>query len=238
MENEKKGVDSMVRHIIADDEDMIFQFDQADMYLIHCFDPRPYWRKVWEIFCLANPDILVARIPLQGGSSAQPKHFLKLFEAKKANPTALVVVATHWPCGWYADQAPDVPSRDGLEVAKAFDNVGFSTVHLHVALDLASGNSVCSFTNPSKLAIQHSMISPIITNGFYQIGQLSLEEYGMAMAPGFTLNISDEFWGPPDESLCVQRRYVTDRTLELAEKLNGGVVPAIERRSRQYIVIP
>lgn len=203
----------------------------AKLYVIHCFDNRPLWFETWSAICIT--DILLARIPL-AGASAKGKHYLKHFEDKKANKETPVVIATHFPCGWFDGQPELAVRTHGQKVVDYLIGTGkMKAINVHFSLN--DGVLAVDFYDPLDLAKEDTYIKRVVraTKSFQgrKVDPSELEH-----VPTHRVVIANEVFGPPigDGILVAHHKFVVSDTLAIAQKLNGGTPVMVETVDQVY----
>lgn len=202
----------------------------AKLYVIHCFDNRPLWFKVWSAICV--PNILLARIPL-AGASAKGKHYVKFFSEKKANKETPVVIATHFPCGWFADQSESAVKTHGKEVVDHLISAKMKAIHIHFSLK----NSILSvyIYDPQKLSEKETQIKRVL-KAAKSFEDKEFVEADLNHVPTTRVVISKEVFGPPIGGgiLVAHDKFVVSDTLAIAQRLNGGEPITVECVEQVY----
>lgn len=203
----------------------------VQMFLIHCFDNRPIWRLIWTAICVRC--ILLARIPL-AGASAKGKHYLRHLEEKEANPQAPLIIATHYPCGWFEGQPESTVIGHGKQVVDHLVANDRMAIHFHFSVGQDDRISVFVY-DPGELAQSHAIIKRAYRAAKRFQGRL-VRKYELERIPTNEIVLADEVYGPPigDDMLVVQKHFSIGDTFEIAQKLNGGNKVNVECVQKVY----
>lgn len=194
-------------------------YDMAELYLIHCFDNRPLWHRIWKALCPQGH--LVARIPL-AGASAKGKHYFRFFQDKEADVKSPVVIATHYPCGWYANRPESVVIEHGREVVRILRDEGNMEV-LHIHFSLKEDLVTCSFFDPGGMVGRMPIIDEVIKGGQgFEGTRWSKEDIEKVPTPNVV--VANTVFGPPPDNgvLVAHDGFVISTTIRIAVELNSG----------------
>lgn len=209
------------------------RYDDAELYVVHCFDPRPLWLSVWKSVCPRG--ILIGRFPL-AGASARGKHYVSYFK-ERANKLAPIVFVTHYPCGWYEGKEESVVFDHGKEVVDTLSHAGFAAIHIHFSLSKQSWKMSRRVYDPCDLNQSEKAISQIInqTNSFEN---QAYKESDLTMKHRIELLVmAKEVYGPPQDgpTLIVSGDMLPRDAIEIIEKMNGDNQPvSLYTTSRFY----
>lgn len=204
-------------------------YDIAKLYLIHCFDNRPLWFSTWSAICV--PNILLARIPL-AGASARGKHYQKFFEEHGANKNVPVIIATHFPCGWFAGQPESEVKSHGKQVVDhLIHHAKMKAINIHFSLN--DDKLSVHIYDPGKLADKNDHVKESV-KAAKEFNGRKVKNDELAHVPTDRVIIAKEVYGPPIGGgiLVAHDQFVVSDTLAIAQKLNGGepiVVECVEQ---------
>ena len=200
------------------------KFSDAELYVIHCFDPRDLWLRIWQSQCPKK--ILLARIPL-AGASAKGKHYLTYFHDHEANVNSPIAFVTHYPCGWYEGQQEKVILDHGKSVVDALIADGRKAIHLHFSLSKESWTISFSTYDPSNLSRDNENIMSMIQEGKSFENQVFSDADLFLNQKIETLVIADEVFGPPvgGPTLVVADGFLIGTTVKIVKKLNQNDEP-------------
>lgn len=202
----------------------------ARLYVIHCFDNRPLWFETWSAICI--PNVLLARIPL-AGASAKGKHYLKFFNDKGANKETPVVIATHFPCGWFDGQPESAVKSHGRKVVDHLASGGIKAINVHFSLN--DGVLAVDIYDPFDLSGSDVCVKRVVKAAkSFQGRKVAPSE--LEHVPTTRVVVANEVFGPPIGGglLVVHDKFVVSDTLAIAQKLNGGEPVTVESVEQVY----
>lgn len=207
------------------------KYSDARMYVVHCFDNRPLWFRIWNAICV--PGILLARIPL-AGAAAKGKHYWRFFQDKAANMSAPVIFATHYPCGWFEGQSESVIIAHGKKVVDFLKARGMKVIHLHFSL--RDGVLKLRVYDPDGLAATDSIVARVL-EAAGKLDGMEPSEDATDFVPTPRVVLAKEVFGPPigEGILVVHERFVVSDTFFIACKLNGGEPIRLECAEQVYV---
>ena len=195
------------------------KYRNARLIVIHCFDNRPIWFKTWSAICAKN--VLLARVPLAGASAMGPD-YNRYFKEKEANKLTPIVLATHFPCGWWECDSDESIIEHGEGVVKHLnEEMGFKAIHIHFRVTENKQLEII-ILDPLNLEASDPVISRVVAAAKAFTGE-PVDTADLQFVPFEKLIIADEIFGPPagDGLLVTHKEYVLGRTIEIAQRLNG-----------------